>query len=73
MYRLSEANEGRVLTFLPHEHVEKALSILHKHVVSQEAIDIGEVQDTPIMPHQVLVNLHTTYGTERILDFLSEE
>ena len=67
------ANEGRFVMFLPPENVDDALSILHQHSVSQEAMDIGEIQDTPITPHQVLVSLHTRYGTERILDLLSGE
>jgi len=67
------ANEGRFVMFLPPENVDDALSILHQHSVSQEAMDIGEIRDTPMTPHQVLVSLQTRYGTERILDLLSGE
>jgi hydrogenase expression/formation protein HypE len=67
------ANEGRFVMFLPPENVDEALSILHQHSISQEAIVIGEIRDIPSRPHQVLVSLHTRYGTERILDLLSGE
>ena len=67
------ANEGRFVMFLPPESVDEALSILHQHAVSKKAIDIGEIRDTPMTPHQVLVSLQTRYGTERILDLLSGE
>jgi len=59
--------------FLPPENVDGGLSILHKHEVSQDAIDIGEIQFTSPTPHQALVSLETKYGTHRILDLLSGE
>ena len=64
------ANEGRFVMFLPPESVEEALSLLHKHEVSQKATNIGEIQRTS---HQALVSLQTTFGTHRILDLLSGE
>ncbi len=67
------ANEGRFVMFLPPENVDKALSILHKHAVSQEAVDIGEIGFTQKTPHQALVTLQTKYDTYRILDLLSGE
>jgi hydrogenase expression/formation protein HypE len=67
------ANEGRFVMFLSPADVDEALSILHKHEVSQEAIDIGEIQFTLPTPHQALVSLETRYGTHRILDLLSGE
>ncbi len=67
------ANEGRFAIFLPHEHVDEALSILHRHAVSQEATDIGEIGVTESTPPQALVTLQTQYGTHRILDLLSGE
>ena len=67
------ANEGRFVMFLPPADADNALSILHKHEVSQEAIDIGEIQFTSPTPHQALVSLETRYGTHRILDLLSGE
>jgi len=67
------ANEGRFVMFLSPENVDEALSILHKHEVSQEAVDIGEIQFISPTPHQALVSLETRYGTRRILDLLSGE
>ena len=67
------ANEGRFVMFLPPEHANRALSILHTHSVSQEAADIGEVEVTQPTQYQALVTLQTTYGTHRILDLLSGE
>ena len=67
------ANEGRFVMFLPPADVDEALSILHKHSVSQEAVDIGEIGAADSTPHQTLVTLRTQYGTHRILDLLSGE
>ena len=67
------ANEGRFVMFLPPADVEKALSLLHKHSVSQKAVDIGEIQFTQSTPQHALVILQTLYGTHRILDLLSGE
>ena len=67
------ANEGRFVMFLPSEHVDEALSILHEHSVSQKAVEIGSVQSTSPTRHQALVTLQTQYGTHRILDLLSGE
>jgi len=61
------ANEGRFVMFLPPENVDKALSILHNHSVSQEAVDIGHIQLSPSTFHQTPVILQTQYGTHRIL------
>ena len=67
------ANEGRFVMSLPPENVDEALSILHQHSVSNEAIDIGEVGLANSTPLQPLVTLQTRYGTHRILDLLSGE
>ena len=67
------ANEGRFVMFLPADNVDAALSILHKHEVSQEAIDIGKIGLIESTQHQPLVTLQTRYGTHRILDLLSGE
>ncbi len=67
------ANEGRFVMFLPPENVDKALSILHKHSVSQAAVDIGETRVPKSTQQQALVTLRTKYGTHRILDLLSGE
>jgi hydrogenase expression/formation protein HypE len=67
------ANEGRFVMFLPPKNADKALSLLHQHSVSQEAVDVGEIGVTESTPHQALVTLQTRYGTHRILDLLSGE
>jgi hydrogenase expression/formation protein HypE len=67
------ANEGRFVMFLPPADVNDALSILHTHSVSQEAVDIGEIQFTQSTPQHAFVTLQTIYGTHRILDLLSGE
>jgi hydrogenase expression/formation protein HypE len=57
----------------PTADVDEALSILHKHGVSQETMDIGEIPFTSPTPHQALVSLETRYGNHRILDLLPGE
>ena len=66
------ANEGRFVLFLPSGEVDRALAVLHKHKVSQDAMEIGTVQ--PLSPHQTFkVTIQTIVGTTRILDLLSGE
>jgi hydrogenase expression/formation protein HypE len=67
------ANEGRFVMFLSGSEVKHALAILHKHAVSQNAVDIGNIQLSPSTSHQAPVILQTEYGTHRILDLLSGE
>ena len=66
------ANEGRCVLFVPANEREKALSILHRHLVSERATDIGEVVSSPT-PLSPPVTLRTIVGTHRILDLLSGE
>lgn len=66
------ANEGRFVLFVPANEREKALSILHRHLVSERAADIGEVVSSPT-PLSPPVTLRTIVGTHRILDLLSGE
>ncbi len=67
------ANEGRFVAFTSRENVDKTLSILRQHSVSQEAVEIGKISSNSTTPHQALVTLRTKYGTHRILDLLSGE
>ncbi len=63
------ANEGKVIVILPENHAEKALQTLRKSPYGVMSTRIGTVfQENP---EEVL--LHTTFGTTRILDFLSGE
>ncbi len=66
------ANEGRCVLFVPASESDKALSVLHKHSVSELAMNIGEVLFAPT-PHSLPVTLQTVVGTHRILDLLSGE
>lgn len=63
------ANEGRCVIFVPSEHADAALSILHRHAVSRDAVEIGKV----IEADPALVVLRTSFQTERVLDWLSGE
>lgn len=67
------ANEGRFIMFLPAQEVNRALTILRKHTVSQAAMDIGEVQPPQSSRPNFPVVLQTPIGTSRILDLLSGE
>ncbi len=63
------ANEGRCVLFVPSEQADAVLSVLHRHSVSQEAVEIGEVTEAG----PSLVVLQTSFHTERVLDWLSGE
>lgn len=63
------ANEGRFCAFVPPASAAKALQILRSHTVSADAQIIGHVtQDSTSF-----VVIHTTIGTERIVDMPSGE
>jgi len=63
------ANEGRFVAFVPAAEERRALDILRKHPVSNQACAIGFVRaGTP-----GLVSIKSTIGAERILDLLSGE
>lgn len=63
------ANEGKMVIILPEMYVDRALSVLHTHPYSREAVRIGTVLTEPA--NQVL--LKTAIGGTRILDMLSGE
>lgn len=67
---LYSANEGCCALFLPSAQVEKALAILHRHDIAQQAVQIGEVK---ALHNKGLVTLETALGIERVLDLLSGE
>ncbi|RMH35524.1 MAG: hydrogenase expression/formation protein HypE [Nitrospirae bacterium] len=66
------ANEGRCVLFVPPQDSLRALSVLRRHPVSQNAADIGEVHHAPATPHARVI-LQTIIGTHRIVEFLSGE
>jgi hydrogenase expression/formation protein HypE len=63
------ANEGKVIIILPEAQAEKALKVLHEHPYGKKAQRIGGVKESP----KGRVLLHTTLGTNRILETLSGE
>lgn len=66
------ANEGRFVLILPASEVDRALSILQKHAVSQQAAEIGDVLSLTSSPTSPVV-IKTVLGTSRVLDLLSGE
>lgn len=63
------ANEGKLLVILPAELSTKALEIMHKHPLGQEAAQIGHVT----AEYPGIVRMKTTIGTHRIVDMISGE
>lgn len=63
------ANEGRFAVWLPEREADRALEIMRKHDVSQNATRIGVVKETPAR----LVTMRSSIGASRIIDMLSGE
>ncbi|MGA2667332.1 MAG: hydrogenase expression/formation protein HypE [Ignavibacteria bacterium] len=63
------ANEGRFVTFLPDNQVQKALDILNSDKNAPEAHIIGKVSES----NAGLVIMRSTIGATRIVDMLSGE
>lgn len=63
------ANEGRFIAFVPEAEGARALEILRRHPVSQEARAIGVVSADP----RGLVTLKSRIGATRVVDMLSGE
>lgn len=66
---LHVANEGRFCAFVPANFAAKALQILRSHAVSADSQIIGHVSGE----HTGLVTIHTSIGTDRIVDMPSGE
>ncbi|MBI2808184.1 MAG: hydrogenase expression/formation protein HypE [Planctomycetes bacterium] len=66
---LHVANEGRFVAFVPSEHAERALEILHGDPLGTDARQIGNVE----AGEPGRVTLRSSFGTTRILDMLSGE
>ena len=63
------ANEGKLLAFVPPDHVEKALDVIRENRFGREACIIGEVvEDNPRK-----VFMQTRIGGTRIVDMLTGE
>jgi hydrogenase expression/formation protein HypE len=63
------ANEGRFAAFLPEEQAERALAILRRHPLGENAARIGRVGEAS----RGAVRLQTALGVNRVLDLLSGE
>jgi len=63
------ANEGRFVAFVDPAHADRALSILRKHPLGEQAAVIGTVAEEPAG----LVTLRSRIGATRIVDMLSGE
>lgn len=64
------ANEGAFVLFVPEDQSGKALSVLRRHPLGDQACQIGCVK----LPHpEGMVTLDTAMGVSRVLDLLSGE
>src|SRR5207248_1877890 len=63
------ANEGRFAAFVPSAQAEAALDVLRKVPVSQGAVSVGKVEESP----RGLVVLQSRIGGNRVVDMLSGE
>lgn len=63
------ANEGRFAAFVPAEQAERALALLRRHPLGENAVRIGQVGSAS----GGAVHLRTAFGVSRVLDLLSGE
>jgi hydrogenase expression/formation protein HypE len=63
------ANEGRFAAFVPSAQTEAALQVLRKVAVSEGAVAVGKVEESP----RGLVVLQSRIGGNRVVDMLSGE
>ena len=63
------ANEGRFAVFVPAAQPDKTLNVLKKVEVSQGAVRVGTVEETPGRT----VVLQSRIGGNRVVDMLSSE
>jgi hydrogenase expression/formation protein HypE len=66
---LNIANEGKLVAVVAPEAADAALAALRAHPLGARAACIGQVLDDP----QCFVQMHTTVGGRRIVDWLSGE
>ncbi|MDP3331945.1 MAG: hydrogenase expression/formation protein HypE [Methylococcaceae bacterium] len=64
------ANEGAFVLFVPESQTAQCLSILRRHPLGGQAVQIGQVKSTHA---QGMVTLQTAMGISRVLDLLSGE
>jgi len=63
------ANEGRFAAFVPSAQTEAALQVLRKVAVSEGAVAVGKVEESP----RGLVVMQSRIGGNRVVDMLSGE
>ena len=63
------ANEGKLVAVVAPEAADAALAALRAHPLGARAACIGQVLDDP----QCFVQMHTTVGGRRVVDWLSGE
>jgi len=63
------ANEGKVIMIVKEDDAKKALGLLKKHPLGEDARSIGTVKNSP----KAKVIVTTAIGTQRIVDMLTSE
>ena len=63
------ANEGKLVAVCPPDVAEDLLDVMHAHPLGKNAAIIGEVREDP----NKFVEMHTEFGGNRIVDWLSSE
>jgi hydrogenase expression/formation protein HypE len=63
------ANEGRLLAFVPAEHVDEVLKTMRGHPRGKDSVVIGEV----VGDHAGMVTMKSRIGAARVVDMLSGE
>ena len=63
------ANEGKLVAFCPEQDAEALLAVMKKHPLGKDAAIIGEV----IEDSRCFVQMQTTFGGNRIVDWLAGE
>ena len=66
---LYAANEGKVVAICPPDVAEDLLEVMRSHPLGKNAAIIGEVREDP----NCFVEMHTEFGSNRIVDWLSSE
>ncbi len=66
---LGVANEGKLLAFCPRDRADALVAVMRRQEFGQDAAVIGHVQPDP----RRLVRLRTSFGSERVLEWLNGE
>jgi hydrogenase expression/formation protein HypE len=66
---LGVANEGKLLAFCPRDRADALVAVMRQQRFGEDAAVIGHVQPDP----RHLVRLHTSFGSERVVEWLNGE